>query len=568
MWIVLAVVACMVLCPASALAQTPGLGEFPGCEWRTVLAEPALFCPAGRTRMRRITSEGEFTPQTIEKARAGDARALATVGVAHIRHMPGQRELGAAILQQAADKGDAMALRKLGVLAEGDDDAEAERLLTLAIEKGDVPAMVVLADVLSHSLQRPAQPDRARALRLRAAGLGDVLAMQRLEYDEGVPVDERRRWMLTAAEAGSVSAMRSVAHGYESGENGYPKDPRQATAWSERALAAEMAELKQQIDRQENLVPGFLEERGGPAFHLAKTYADGGPGIPKDVAAARAWYRLGVEHGDPDAASELGSNLEFGAYGFAKDEAEARRLHLLWEELEVDQRLSFALAGWTPQMFQLAEYHLLGGGLHSAMSDRLRDRAEGLRWARRAAELEPDTAGYLALLAKGLRTGSPADVAEADRVQARAAALDPIAFAPVEGLTAGMPQRSAPDILRFALRHSRDGERDEAVFWFYVAMMRAELERAIGIEISDGDTQVFGAFNEEVVRYATGNIPRFSATLDRVLAWNEAHPLAAAPPAAQARVKANITALKTELARDGAKIRRMRRKEGLPETTP
>lgn len=518
--------------------------------------------------MRRITSEGVFTPETIEKAKAGDARALATVGVAHVRHMPGQREHGVALLKLAADKGDAMALRKLGVLAEGDDDAEAERLLTLAIEKGDVPAMVVLASLLTLSQHRAHEPDRARALRLRAAALGDLQAMKDLEYDEGVPLDERRRWMLTAAEAGSVSAMRSVAYGYRSGENGYRKDPRQATAWSERALAAEITELKQQIDRQENLVPGFLEERGGPAFHLAKAYSGGGPGIPKDVAAARAWYRLGVEHGDPDAASELAFNLEFGAYGFAKDEAEARRLHLLWEELEVDQRLSFALAGWTPQMFQLAEYHLLGGGLHSSLSDRLRDRAEGLRWARRVAELEPDSPGPLALLAKGLRTGGPDEVAEADRLQAKAAALDPISFAPAAEVVVGMPQRRAPDILMFAIRLYREGDRDEAVFWSYVAMMRAELERASGVEISDGETQAFGAVNEQIVRYATGNMSLFSANLDRVLAWNEAHPLAGAPPAAQERVKANIAALKTELARDGAKIRRLRRKEGLPETTP
>ncbi|SDG64429.1 hypothetical protein [Pelagibacterium luteolum] len=74
-----------------------------------------------------------------------------------------------------------------------------------------------------------------------------------------------------------------------------------------------------------------------------------------------------------------------------------------------------------------------------------------------------------------------------------------------------------------------EGERDEAVFWFYAGQLRYRTHLACNPELTqDGDGALFSALSEvigsEINAYAFGDIDTLIQTIDAVVAWDQSTP--------------------------------------------
>jgi len=72
------------------------------------------------------------------------------------------------------------------------------------------------------------------------------------------------------------------------------------------------------------------------------------------------------------------------------------------------------------------------------------------------------------------------------------------------------------------------GEKQEAVFWFYLGQLRYRVYLAVNKSNPSGDPALFASLSEEVGRpineYAFGDIPQLAKTIDAVIAWDRSHP--------------------------------------------
>lgn len=187
-----------------------------------------------------------------------------------------------------------------------------------------------------------------------------------------------RPGMFRDAEAGDTSAMVRVGGFYTARRWG--DDVKTGLDWYRRAADAGDAMAM---------------------YRLAQTYR-WGEGVPADPVASVDWYRRAVGAGYKPAATEVGVAYASGS-GVEKDEAEARR----WYRIAVESGSS--LAG-----YQLAKMLLEGRGGP-------KDPAEAARILTpfAADRTHPE---HMCLLSEIYRQGNgvPQDVAEADRLAARA----------------------------------------------------------------------------------------------------------------------------------------------------
>ncbi|MCB1009276.1 MAG: hypothetical protein KDB94_10315 [Acidobacteria bacterium] len=116
------------------------------------------------------------------------------------------------------------------------------------------------------------------------------------------------------------------------------------------------------------------------------------------------------------------------------------------------------------------------------------------------------------------------------------------------------------------------GEKDEAVFWFYVGQLRYRFHLAAnpGLDPS-GDPALFASLNEEIGRtineYAFGGQKAFLATIDRVLAWDEATPNGYTSKTDHAEawreIRGGLGEMRRYVVENGDKIRAQRAANGL-----
>jgi hypothetical protein len=71
-----------------------------------------------------------------------------------------------------------------------------------------------------------------------------------------------------------------------------------------------------------------------------------------------------------------------------------------------------------------------------------------------------------------------------------------------------------------------DGARDEAVFWFYAGQLRYRFHLAANPKLPpSGDPALFASFSQvlgqPINEYAFGDLAQLTATIDKVLAWDE-----------------------------------------------
>ncbi|MDB5416175.1 MAG: hypothetical protein JWR10_4510 [Rubritepida sp.] len=123
-----------------------------------------------------------------------------------------------------------------------------------------------------------------------------------------------------------------------------------------------------------------------------------------------------------------------------------------------------------------------------------------------------------------------------------------------------------------AMRLFRAGQREDAVFVFYLGQLRYRTHLAAHPELPrSGDPAAFGALSETVGRpineYAFGDMPRLMKTIDAVLAYDRGNPDRftdpAAFPEAYRRNREGMVGFRNDIAGRMDEIRRTRQSNGL-----
>lgn len=116
------------------------------------------------------------------------------------------------------------------------------------------------------------------------------------------------------------------------------------------------------------------------------------------------------------------------------------------------------------------------------------------------------------------------------------------------------------------------GEREEAVFWFYVGQLRYRFHLTVakGLDPS-GDPAVFASLSEMAGRplneYAFGDVPKLAATIDRVLAWDAENEngftVKKGNEAALEEIRGGLKEMKETILREQENIKAQRKANGL-----
>ena len=192
-------------------------------------------------------------------------------------------------IRQMAEKGDAAAQLKLGVMYKNGEGvevnyAEAAKWFRKATDQGNAEAQFNLGNMYKNG--------------------------------EGVEVNyaEAVKWYRNAADQEDASAQNNLGNMYDNGR-GVPKDKVEAVKWYRKAA-------DQGDDRAQN--------------NLGIMYANG-EGVPKDAAEAAKWYRKAADQGAAQAQNNLGNAYANGE-GVVKNKAEAVK----WYRKAADQGLAYA----------------------------------------------------------------------------------------------------------------------------------------------------------------------------------------------------------------------------------
>jgi hypothetical protein len=168
-------------------------------------------------------------------------------------------------------------------------------------------------------------------------------------------------------------------------------------------------------------------------------------------------------------------------------------------------------------------------------------------------------------------------VAAATFSQASSTSADDFNRLTTEELESGIEKRHPAAYYVLAGKLFGAGRQDEAVFWFYAGQLRYRfyLSANPGLPPS-GDPALFASFSEVIGRpineYAFGDIEQFSATIDKVLAWDErtdnAFTSKAAHGAALKDVRGGLIKMREYLTVNADQIRAQRKQNGLPNRKP
>jgi hypothetical protein len=113
------------------------------------------------------------------------------------------------------------------------------------------------------------------------------------------------------------------------------------------------------------------------------------------------------------------------------------------------------------------------------------------------------------------------------------------------------------------------GEKDEAVFWFYVGQLRYRVYLATHPNLDPtGEPAIysvlFRSLSPPINQYAFGDIPKLLATIDRVLAWDAENEDVFAPKGPERdKVREGLIKMKLEVIATKDQIRATRRSKGL-----
>ncbi len=121
-----------------------------------------------------------------------------------------------------------------------------------------------------------------------------------VDTELGLPIE--RYQLIREAKTGDAAAALEIGRGFLGGQDGIPKDYEKARQWFEKAATSPSAE------------PRVI----GEAMNEIGLMYTRGQGVPKDNATAQGWYLKAYEHGNGNAACNLGQTyLDEAPYDYA-----------------------------------------------------------------------------------------------------------------------------------------------------------------------------------------------------------------------------------------------------------
>jgi hypothetical protein len=138
-------------------------------------------------------------------------------------------------------------------------------------------------------------------------------------------------------------------------------------------------------------------------------------------------------------------------------------------------------------------------------------------------------------------------------------------------LIAGIERKHPAAYYALAKRLFEEGERDEAVFWFYTGQIRYRAYIMSHYTQLQDDNALFSSLTENVGEpinaYALGDIVGLVNTIDRALAWDAANPDEFAVASMREQSRVGSWGMKSRLLRTADEIRADRAKNGLENRT-
>lgn len=254
-------------------------------------------------------------------------------------------------LKVTAAQGSTGAQLQLGMMYEtgqgaAQSDGEAVKWFSMAADRGDPRAKMLLIAACAHSIKGPApEPCVPLAADLAAAAArGEVRAQTQLSAfyltgasgfrkDPALAID----WLRKAADQGDIAAEVQLGLIYGTGQMGVAADPAQAINWYRKAAGqGDVGAMQILADTYQKGLDGVSKDwaeaavwwrkaadLGNPVAQvaLASMYA-AGDGVPEDPAQAALWYRKAAEQGDANAAAGLATAYA-GGKGVPQDDVQA-----------------------------------------------------------------------------------------------------------------------------------------------------------------------------------------------------------------------------------------------------
>jgi hypothetical protein len=116
------------------------------------------------------------------------------------------------------------------------------------------------------------------------------------------------------------------------------------------------------------------------------------------------------------------------------------------------------------------------------------------------------------------------------------------------------------------------GQKDEAVFWFYVGQLRYRFKVSVNPGPPDGDPALLASLNavlgEPINQYGFGDLKTLHETLEKVLTWDQNTPNGFTSKEANAKAwnetRSGLAKLIEYIDQNGDSIRKQRAANGLP----
>ena len=144
-------------------------------------------------------------------------------------------------------------------------------------------------------------------------------------------------------------------------------------------------------------------------------------------------------------------------------------------------------------------------------------------------------------------------------------------------LKTGIEQRHPAAYYVLAGKLFRDGARDEAVFWFYAGQLRYRFHLAANPKLPpSGDPALFASLSQvlgaPINEYAFGDLSQLTATIDKVLVWDERSDNGFTPKTAHdamwKEVRGGLMKMREYIQTNADQIRAQRKQNGLENRKP
>jgi hypothetical protein len=144
-------------------------------------------------------------------------------------------------------------------------------------------------------------------------------------------------------------------------------------------------------------------------------------------------------------------------------------------------------------------------------------------------------------------------------------------------LKVGIEQRHPAAYYVLAGKLFGAGSRDEAVFWFYAGQLRYRFHLAANPSLPpSGDPALFASLSDvlgtPINEYAFGDLSQLTATIDKVLAWDErtdnGFTSKTASAAAWKDIRGGLVKMQEYVQTNGDQIRAQRKQNGLENRKP